>query len=941
MNKRTIALLGASLMLALAFVACRLPGAGGGTPTAEFSTPAVPIPTGEPVDPSVPTNTDGAETILIPAGTFWMGSEDTDALADEDEMPRHQVTLGPFPIYTHEVTNEMYARCIEAGWCDPIQVLESGPTSHHDDPAFAAHPVVGVDWNMADDYCAWAGARLPTEAEWEYAARSAQSLVYPWGSETPTCDRVNMLGCLVPPDTVKVGSYRRGNSPFGVWDLSGNVWEWTHDWYDPDYYALSPSSSPVGPNLPEDPDNPQKVVRGGGLQSEPAAMRSAGRVGARLMRPFDDVGFRCVALAALDLPADYAEAPDAHELMPPDPLDGGGELVEDPDLSPPDWWMEELFATVSCPDASGRVHVTLGIDAAPGTTLLAGLEGSPDGWIDCPYDEDSHLAQCSMAAPEGYTGLDTIQVHYLADRPDSASFRTGHFTADVPEDCSDAPPGPDRFGVDVDCPEAGSITITFSYEPAIDWDTVRIGGTTEVACVPLSDTELLCTAPDLRSGDHYEFYLHGTDASGAEREWTPWVPLAEGCPVGFRDESLSALCHEGHQAVQVMYSPVSRSLESVSAGGAALACIGMAPGVQVCGDLPGSPGSDAVITTCFTDEECTDWTVPVTGCGPGWFDIPDYYDTFILSYCATGGTFVGPAIWTRYHPGESPVASATSDGVELTCFPMGIDWFCGVLPGAPGSDTTATVCLENGFCFSEEIVVPDYCEGTEEEFSHTVLSGCYPGVGAAVAIQYFPTDQPLVSANANGFDLTCEPATLPGYYLCHTLPGAPGSTVTITFCLADGTCHSRDITVDDCGIEAVPFDEGLAIGSFGCHSETAVYFVLQTTLEWLAGGTPFTYTASDGDTDYICSLHPTIPHALYCSGEQPDAAGTLEVCIQQAGAPGPICQSFPGWPSIVTVIGDCAPPIPGVPPCSTYTSAGTCPLDRCYWEPKTSTCHPR
>ena len=267
MHKKTIALLGASLMLALAFLACSLPGAGGGTPAAEFSTPANPLPTGAPVGPGVPTNTDGAETIVIPGGTFWMGSEEADAQADADEKPRHEVTLETFPIYTHEVTNAMYARCVDAGACTPIQVLDAGLTSHYDDLAFTEYPVVGVDWNMADNYCTWAGARLPTEAEWEYAARGANSLIYPWGSDEPACDRVNMLGCMVPPDTAEVGSYGLGNSPFDVWDMAGNVWEWTHDWYDPDYYALSSSSSPLGPALPEDPDQPQKVARGGGLNS--------------------------------------------------------------------------------------------------------------------------------------------------------------------------------------------------------------------------------------------------------------------------------------------------------------------------------------------------------------------------------------------------------------------------------------------------------------------------------------------------------------------------------------------------------------------------------------------------------------------------------------------------------------------------------------------------
>jgi formylglycine-generating enzyme required for sulfatase activity len=171
-----------------------------------------------------PANTDGAEVTYIPGATFLMGSVTTDLLADEDELPQHEVTVDEFYIYTYEVTNQMYADCVEAGYCMNLQSLEAGPTSHYEDPEFQDHPVVGVDWVMARDYCAWAGARLPTEAEWELVSRGPDSFLYPWGEEEPTCDYVNMDGCLDPPDTQPVGNYLMGNSPEGVWDMSGTVW---------------------------------------------------------------------------------------------------------------------------------------------------------------------------------------------------------------------------------------------------------------------------------------------------------------------------------------------------------------------------------------------------------------------------------------------------------------------------------------------------------------------------------------------------------------------------------------------------------------------------------------------------------------------------------------------------------------------------------------------
>lgn len=162
---------------------------------------------------TAPSNTDGAELTFIPGATFQMGSATSDLLADEDEQPQHQVTLDDFYTYTHEVTNQMYAACVDAGGCMGVQSLESGPTSHFEDPAFQDYPVVGVDWVMARDYCVRTGGRLPTEAEWELASRGSESLLYPWGEEEPTCDQVNMGGCAVPPDTQQSLALPVGQQP--------------------------------------------------------------------------------------------------------------------------------------------------------------------------------------------------------------------------------------------------------------------------------------------------------------------------------------------------------------------------------------------------------------------------------------------------------------------------------------------------------------------------------------------------------------------------------------------------------------------------------------------------------------------------------------------------------------------------------------------------------
>ncbi len=167
-------------------------------------------------DTITPRNTDGAELTLIPGAAFQMGSATSDLLADKDEFPQHQITLTDYYICTYEVTNQMYSACVDAGGCTGVESLDVGPTSHFEDPEYQEYPVVGVDWVMARNYCSWAGARLPTKAEWELASRGPDSLLYPWGEEDPTCDLVNMGGCAVPPDTQPVGNYLMGNSPEGV-----------------------------------------------------------------------------------------------------------------------------------------------------------------------------------------------------------------------------------------------------------------------------------------------------------------------------------------------------------------------------------------------------------------------------------------------------------------------------------------------------------------------------------------------------------------------------------------------------------------------------------------------------------------------------------------------------------------------------------------------------
>jgi formylglycine-generating enzyme required for sulfatase activity len=149
-----------------------------------------------------------------------------------------------------EVTNAQYAACVKAQIC-----TEPGNTRWKN-PAYADHPVTNVDWEQANAYARWVGGRLPTEAEWEKAARGVEGKIYPWGDQPPTAQLLNFNSQV--KDTKPVGSYPDGASPYGAWDMAGNVWEWTADWYDEKYYATSPTANPKGPEKGE-----SRTLRGG------------------------------------------------------------------------------------------------------------------------------------------------------------------------------------------------------------------------------------------------------------------------------------------------------------------------------------------------------------------------------------------------------------------------------------------------------------------------------------------------------------------------------------------------------------------------------------------------------------------------------------------------------------------------------------------------------
>jgi formylglycine-generating enzyme required for sulfatase activity len=227
---------------------------------------------------------DGMLMLYVPKGSFIMGSVDVVTAYNNDEQPVVNVNLDAFWIDQSEVTNGMYTFCVEAGSCQPPSELSSSTrSSYYDDRAYLNYPVIFVSWEDALAYCKWAGARLPTEAEWEKAARGPDGRTYPWGEgiDNSRANYNNNIG-----DTLVVGSFQNGNSIYNAYDMSGNVWEWVSSLYKP--YPYNPDDGR------EDLDaSGNRVVRGGSWWFTQTGVRSTIRNKFFPKNTYYDLGFRC------------------------------------------------------------------------------------------------------------------------------------------------------------------------------------------------------------------------------------------------------------------------------------------------------------------------------------------------------------------------------------------------------------------------------------------------------------------------------------------------------------------------------------------------------------------------------------------------------------------------------------------------------------------------
>jgi formylglycine-generating enzyme required for sulfatase activity len=237
--------------------------------------------------------------------SFWMGAQSTDAHgpgydaeASPDEAPVRRVTLDPFWITRYEITSEQFGWCVQFGTCTEDQVGQGGDFHFGREESYD-HPINGVTWFGADTYCRWTGGRLPTEAEWEFAARGGgMQREYPWhGGGAVTCEHATHAGPPDMPCGVSSTSFSSNHPRLAdvhevlALNLAGNVWEWTADWYAPTYGAAGPVTNPTGP-----PSGPGRVQRGGGYTDEdPLVFRSAFRGQLAPDMKLPDVGFRCAA----------------------------------------------------------------------------------------------------------------------------------------------------------------------------------------------------------------------------------------------------------------------------------------------------------------------------------------------------------------------------------------------------------------------------------------------------------------------------------------------------------------------------------------------------------------------------------------------------------------------------------------------------------------------
>ena len=382
------------LLAACVLAACSPPA----TSVPVTLTAPAPTPTAAPVGLAPPQEigsafvyADGTTLVAVPHGEFTMGHGSA-------ENPEHSVILSDYWIYSTEVTNYQYSLCVDQGWCTPPDEADNQESRSFEG---LNKPVVGVTHEQARAYCGFMNADLPTEAQWEKAARGTDGRRYPWGDGEPACDFLNFDNCT--KRTADVTLHPDGRSLYGALDLAGNVYEWVADWYDPMYYMSSPPGDPQGPDAGR-----ARVIRSSGFRSSDNQSLSYARSYSSPNDHRPDLGFRC---AVNDL---SFFAPACHLAPAVSVAEMAAVSIDCPEIS--------IDVQVTACRYGGGAVVTFNNDRAQdanasfggivGCTLASGQPGSYPLSFECRHASTAVMSsRCTYAGvPEG-----TCPLHYLID----------------------------------------------------------------------------------------------------------------------------------------------------------------------------------------------------------------------------------------------------------------------------------------------------------------------------------------------------------------------------------------------------------------------------------------------------------------------------------------------------------------------------------------------
>ena len=843
-----------------------------------------------------PTNTDGAETIAIAGATFKMGSLATDVGASADEQPQHEVTLGCYNIYKKEVTNAMFNQCVATGACVPVQARDNTPTAHINDPAFADYPVTGIDYNMASEYCTWAGARLPTEAEWEYAARGSKILAYPWGSNTPDCTLANSKGCLTPEDTKKVGLLSAGNSPFGLFDMAGNAWEWVFDWYAANGYSKSASTDPIGPAT-----GFWKVVRGGGYNSLPAMLRAANRHAGDPYQPYYNVGFRCVTGPFTATEGYVPPNPNLHNI----PLDGP---VDDDDPGNPGFQVQWGISPANCPDGNGKLHFDITLLPHADVTLVSfNVDDGAD--FNCTWDDGSQLYHCvgpdSPALNPNYTALLCTHIEGQSD--------ICLMNLQIPraQNC-DSKQYPFFVKYSLDCPQGGFIKATFSTDPVLTWDITEIDGGVAMACVVNASNELVCMAQDVPLGGPYVFHLTGKDASNAPHEISVTANPNPNCPQGNKDFKgiLFPTCMDTDPFTTMNFVTDLPGDPILEVGGVAVPLFVTSPGWAWGALDPALQGMTVPYAMGINPDMLSFGTVYVPVCEKSDFGFFNGYP-----YCDGKGNSVIKIVYT---PASQTVAQLTINNVVTPWVPdtPGGNTMTYIVPlglwgqevpieikfGNPANSTVFHKILAADGCSNFSMVAGAGCENGSPIFDMVILSG-------SRTLQ-------AMKINGDDYDITQCSAFDPGHYHCPLPTSLEGWTFTVEV-QADGQWSSGVYFFENCGQTSSCI---CRITAPDCLSTSAMGFTVDTCVKNPVALVAQSVTATDGTTSYDCVVTGAVGSA-YCGGTIPATSGPLTVCFVQQGSQAQKCCSFPNFANSIPSCVNWHPEPTG---CSQYKNEASC-----------------